>query len=374
MTHPSLPLLFLGALVTAMLALCMFVVAERHRADGLFDWAWAMAALGLAAASWALPSQTLLWLTVAVSNVLLVSAFAFTLQGLLRFQDERLHPGWLWGPVLLALLLNAALLHTPALRHWGMAAVVLAQWLYFFGLLRRHWAGIPGRSKYLFASGTTLLMGGLGAGPLVLEHVGSEISALTLYPFCMAVVIHGMGSVLMSKERSDTRNRQLAYTDELTGLHNRRAMEQHLVQQIAQACRADQTFSLLLLDIDHFKQVNDEHGHLQGDKVLCAVARVLQNSLRSQDIAGRWGGEEFLVLLPNTAAAPALVLAERLRTNVASACDVTVSIGLHSMHGLPDESADTMLDAADRALYAAKGQGRNCVATSRPRTGATAAV
>ena len=374
MTHHSLPLLFLGALVTAMLALCMFVVAERHRADGLFDWAWAMAALGLAAASWALPSQTPLWLTVAVPNVLLASAFAFTLQGLLRFQDERLHPGWLWGPVLLALLLNAALLHTPALRHWGMAAVVLAQWLYFFGLLRRHWAGIPGRSKYLFASGTTLLRGGLGAGPLVLEHVGPEISALTLYPFCMAVVIHGMGSVLMSKERSDTRNRQLAYTDELTGLHNRRAMEQHLVQQIAQACRADQTFSLLLLDIDHFKQVNDEHGHLQGDKVLCAVARVLQNSLRSQDIAGRWGGEEFLVLLPNTAAAPALVLAERLRTNVASACDVTVSIGLHSMHGLPDESADTMLDAADRALYAAKGQGRNCVATSRPRTGATAAV
>ncbi len=374
MTHHSLPLLFLGALVTAMLALCMFVVAERHRADGLFDWAWAMAALGLAAASWALPSQTPLWLTVAVPNVLLASAFAFTLQGLLRFQDERLHPGWLWGPVLLALVLNAALLHTPALRHWGMAAVVLAQWLYFFGLLRRHWAGIPGRSKYLFASGTTLLMGGLGAGPLVLEHVGPEISALTLYPFCMAVVIHGMGSVLMSKERSDTRNRQLAYTDELTGLHNRRAMEQHLVQQIAQACRADQTFSLLLLDIDHFKQVNDEHGHLQGDKVLCAVARVLQNSLRSQDIAGRWGGEEFLVLLPNTAAAPALVLAERLRTNVASACDVTVSIGLHTMHGLPDESADTMLDAADRALYAAKGQGRNCVATSRPRTGATAAV
>lgn len=367
MTHHSLPLLFLGALVTAMLALCMFVVAERHRADGLFDWAWAMAALGLAAASWALPSQTPLWLTVAVPNVLLASAFAFTLQGLLRFQDERLHPGWLWGPVLLALVLNAALLHTPALRHWGMAAVVLAQWLYFFGLLRRHWAGIPGRSKYLFASGTTLLMGGLGAGPLVLEHVGPEISALTLYPFCMAVVIHGMGSVLMSKERSDTRNRQLAYTDELTGLHNRRAMEQHLVQQIAQACRADQTFSLLLLDIDHFKQVNDEHGHLQGDKVLCAVARVLQNSLRSQDIAGRWGGEEFLVLLPNTAAAPALVLAERLRTNVASACDVTVSIGLHTMHGLPDESADTMLDAA-------KGQGRNCVATSRPRTGATAAV
>lgn len=374
MTHHSLPLLFLGALVTAMLALCMFVVAERHRADGLFDWAWAMAALGLAAASWALPSQTPLWLTVAVPNVLLASAFAFTLQGLLRFQDERLHPGWLWGPVLLALVLNAALLHTPALRHWGMAAVVLAQWLYFFGLLRRHWAGIPGRSKYLFASGTTLLMGGLGAGPLVLEHVGSEISALTLYPFCMAVVIHGMGSVLMSKERSDTRNRQLAYTDELTGLHNRRAMEQHLVQQIAQACRADQTFSLLLLDIDHFKQVNDEHGHLQGDKVLCAVARVLQNSLRSQDIAGRWGGEEFLVLLPNTAAAPALVLAERLRTNVASACGVTVSIGLHTMHGLPDESADAMLDAADRALYAAKGQGRNCVATSRPRTGATAAV
>lgn len=364
MTLHPLPLLFLGALVTAMLALCMFVVAERNRADGLFDWAWAMAALGLAAASWAVPSQTPLWLTVAMPNVLLASAFAFTLQGLLRFQGERLLPVQIWGPVLLALALNAALLHTPQLRRWGMAAVVLVQWLHFFGLLRRHWTGIPGRSKYLFASGTTLLMAGLGAGPLALEHMDPGIQALTLYPFCMAVVIHGMGSVLMSKERSDTRNRQLAYTDELTGLHNRRTMEQHLVQQIAQARRAGQAFSLLLLDIDHFKRVNDQHGHLQGDKVLCAVARVLQDSLRSQDIAGRWGGEEFLVLLPNTASTPALVLAERLRANVASACHVTVSIGLHTMHGLTNESADAMLDTADRALYAAKHRGRNCVGTS----------
>jgi diguanylate cyclase (GGDEF)-like protein len=110
--------------------------------------------------------------------------------------------------------------------------------------------------------------------------------------------------------------------------------------------------------------VNDQHGHLQGDKVLCAVARVLQDSLRSQDIAGRWGGEEFLVLLPSTASTPALVLAERLRANVASACHVTVSIGLHTMHGLTNESADAMLDTADRALYAAKHRGRNCVGTS----------
>ena len=104
------------------------------------------------------------------------------------------------------------------------------------------------------------------------------------------------------------------------------------------------------------------------------MAQVLQDSLRSQDIAGRWGGEEFLVLLPNTAADPTLVLAERLRTAVASTCGVTVSIGLHTIHGLSDESADAMLEAADRALYAAKDRGRNCVGISRPWTSATAAI
>ena len=81
-----------------------------------------------------------------------------------------------------------------------------------------------------------------------------------------------------------------------------------------------------------------------------------------------------MVLLPNTASTPALVLAERLRANVASACHVTVSIGLHTMHGLSDESADAMLEAADRALYAAKDRGRNCVGISRPWTSATAAI
>ncbi len=155
----------------------------------------------------------------------------------MRFQGERLLPIQTVEPVLLALALNAALLHTPELRRWGMAAVVLVQWLHFFGLLAGTGQASLGAAEYLFASGTTLLMARLGAGPLALEHIDTGIQALTLYPFCMAVVIHGMGSVLMSKERSDTRNRQLAYTDELTGLHNRRAMEQRLVQQIAQAER-----------------------------------------------------------------------------------------------------------------------------------------
>ncbi len=129
----------------------------------------------------------------------------------------------------------------------------------------------------------------------------------------MAVVIHGMGSVLMSKERSDTRNRQLAYTQRT----HRPAQSPCDGAAPGAADRPGQAgrsgILALLLDIHHFKRVNDQHGHLQGDKVLCAVARVLQDSLRSQDIAGRWGGEEFLVLLPNTASTPALVLAERLR-------------------------------------------------------------
>ncbi|MCE1250275.1 MAG: GGDEF domain-containing protein [Comamonadaceae bacterium] len=362
-------LLLLGVLVTAMLALSLFVVAAQRRQDGLFDWALATTALCLTAATLAVPQRASPWLTVLLPNGLLTAAFAFTLQGLLRFHGQAVRWRWVWAPVPLALLLSVLLLAHPRLRAYSVTGVLLAQLLHFAWVMYRHWGATPGRGKYLFATGSTLLVLALGVRSLDLLHAGPELTAPLLCLFCMAAVVSSMGSVLMSKERADARNHQLAYADELTGLHNRRAMGRYLVQQMAQARRARQPLSLMLLDIDHFKRVNDTHGHLTGDQVLTHVAQLLQASLRTQDVAGRWGGEEFVLLLPNTAAAGALVLAERLRSTIAltpflapgqAPLPVTVSIGLHTLQDGLDESAADLLDAADQALYDAKDKGRNC--------------
>lgn len=157
---------------------------------------------------------------------------------------------------------------------------------------------------------------------------------------------------------------KMATTDELTGLLNRREIMRLLQQEMARAKRYNEPFSLLLIDIDFFKKINDSLGHLTGDKVLSETAATLQQALRSSDRIGRFGGEEFVVLLPVTADDAALDLAERLRKEVAGCCNaelagqtLTVSIGVASLAANDDVSS--LLNRADMALYQAKTAGRN---------------
>jgi diguanylate cyclase (GGDEF)-like protein len=157
-----------------------------------------------------------------------------------------------------------------------------------------------------------------------------------------------------------------AATDALTGLPNNRAVGDTLRRMVAQAGRAVSPLSAVLLDLDHFKHVNDAHGHSRGDEVLAAVAVAMRSSLRESDFVGRYGGEEFLILLPDTGKQQAALVAEKVRAGVetlyVSSLDrkVTASLGVAS---LPEDcgDADTLLRAADRALYSAKGRGRNRV-------------
>jgi diguanylate cyclase (GGDEF)-like protein len=161
--------------------------------------------------------------------------------------------------------------------------------------------------------------------------------------------------------------------DELTGVANRRGMLATLNRAYARAERAHQPFALLMVDIDHFKGINDRHGHAAGDAALVRVARLLVEGVRLGDTVARWGGEEFCVLLPRCDEEGALHLAERLRTSVAegSAAEgeepVTVSIGIALVDTAHETLAQT-LARADRALYKAKRDGRDrvVVATTRP--------
>ncbi|WP_285420667.1 GGDEF domain-containing protein [Pseudomonas sp. efr-133-TYG-5] len=161
---------------------------------------------------------------------------------------------------------------------------------------------------------------------------------------------------------------QSALRDPLTGAGNRIAMEQTLQREIEMSRRHLQPLSLLMLDIDHFKRVNDSHGHSAGDDVLRAVAASIKDQLRNVDMVFRYGGEEFLILLSNTSREAAAMVGERLRYATQAQdyyadgqlIELTVSLGCSTL--LPGESAESLLRRADSALYVAKREGRNRLA------------
>jgi diguanylate cyclase (GGDEF)-like protein len=166
----------------------------------------------------------------------------------------------------------------------------------------------------------------------------------------------------------------LAATDGLTGLPNKRAFEEALHRDLSRADREGSALSLIVLDLDEFKKVNDTHGHSVGDDVLRMSSSVLKRSLRTGDVAARYGGEELVVILPKTDAAGARVVAERLRSAIAlspvvapaGSIHVTASVGVATVHG-PGcrETAARLFEAADGALYDAKRAGRNRVCVAR---------
>jgi diguanylate cyclase (GGDEF)-like protein len=149
----------------------------------------------------------------------------------------------------------------------------------------------------------------------------------------------------------------LLFEDALTGLANRRFILTQLTGMVSGARRHHRPLTAAVIDVDHFKTVNDTHGHAEGDKVLAAVAHALREHMRAEDQLGRLGGEEFLALLGDTSAEDAPAAFEKLRASVQDV-GVTVSIGWAAWEG---ESADILLQRADDALYAAKARGRDCV-------------
>lgn len=174
---------------------------------------------------------------------------------------------------------------------------------------------------------------------------------------CLALAAHWLAS-------SDLRARDDAVVDELTGLLNRKALYRRFSEFRAQAAALDAHCSVVLCDVDHFKAVNDLHGHDRGDRVLRELADRLRLALRRSDLVYRLGGEEILVLLPGHDPEEALFAAERVRSAVSASplagLPVTVSAGVASAHG-SDVELGPLIEAADRALYAAKNSGRDRV-------------
>lgn len=179
----------------------------------------------------------------------------------------------------------------------------------------------------------------------------------------------GISTDITEREVMKEQFKQQAHEDYLTGLFNRRYFMEQGQNELARAQRYDNALSMLMLDIDHFKGINDTHGHKAGDAVLQKLAQILRETLRTVDIVGRIGGEEFAILLPETGSDRAIEVAERLREKVAGTEVVlaaglplrfTVSIGVATLQG-KDSNIDILLNQSDKALYRAKESGRNKV-------------
>ena len=207
-----------------------------------------------------------------------------------------------------------------------------------------------------------------GDGPAAGLLVATPGNVAQMIYSTMEPVFASIGFLLMYNEMAQTELRRLARTDALTGTLNRFALDEMARQLFPRT--TPNSGAVLMIDADHFKAINDRFGHAGGDRMLAALARGIAGCLREGDVLGRVGGEEFLVLLPDTGIDDALTLAERLRKAVSGIQvmldgepqRVTVSVGA-AVRQAEDKSPDPLVRRADRALYAAKSAGRNRVAT-----------
>jgi diguanylate cyclase (GGDEF)-like protein len=211
-----------------------------------------------------------------------------------------------------------------------------------------------------FLSAPLIVQGEL-IGVLNLSH--SKQKAFTEEHLRLLVLVAGQSASVIQRLLMYEQMKRLAITDDLTGLWNRRHFMQHLQDEIDRGRRYDQPFSLVMIDIDHFKQINDAHGHPVGDRVLADMGRLLRKLGRASDLIARYGGEEFVILMPMADAEHAVMAAERLRGMI---CEhifprrkkLTVSIGVASFPA--DGTVGTeLVKRADAALYEAKRAGRN---------------
>ena len=214
----------------------------------------------------------------------------------------------------------------------------------------------------LFAEGAAL-------GVLVIEHGMKSGSRMERRVISMVERFASHAALALRSAWLLEQVQQMAATDGLTGINNRRTFEQVLQRDVNKAIRNGEQMSLLIIDIDHFKKLNDTHGHQAGDEALREVAQLVAGNCREFDTAARYGGEEFCLILPSCASIEALAIAERLRQKVADSTTVvplTVSGGVAT---LPSNALDaqSLLKAADEALYESKRSGRNKVTWSRKR-------
>lgn len=319
-------------------------------------------------------------LAVIIGNTCHAAALAASYAAICRFRRIVPHRWVLLAPI--ALVAVMSLIAVPLIRVVVCGLVYSAQALLVTRVAIRIRPPAPiERGAILFAIGTCAigLMYLLRAAALLLGfaiaetmYVPGPVHTVNHLTGLIAIVLSTLGFLLMPFERRARRYRKQAGTDALTRIANRRGMAGAIDECFEQAARNLEPLAILMLDLDHFKRLNDAHGHNAGDAYLRAVADCLRTGVRRDDLLSRHGGEEFLVVLPRTGSSEARKVADQLRVRIAALAvpwqgetlSTTVSIGVAT--AVPTGPADRadLIDAADQALYAAKRKGRNRVEVS----------
>lgn len=314
---------------------------------------------------------------------LLLAGQGFLWSGLRRFNAQPVRWVAVWGSALA--LTTVFLFYPPIGQNVGGRVGLYATATAAFGAFCLLDAWIAQRSEPLMTR--WLVAGAIGLGVLfALARLWSSLhdavpvaslagnSALQPSATVLSLVLAfclNLALLLMIHERMARRLLGQAHTDALTGVLNRSGFSMLSARQIGRAVHDHQPVSLLMLDLDHFKRVNDQHGHPVGDRLLCALVDAARRVVRPGDLIARHGGEEFCILLPNADLGEALIVANRLRERFASVrlrsskrtVRATVSIGVAEL-SLPEEGIEQALERADKALYQAKADGRNRVVPS----------
>jgi diguanylate cyclase (GGDEF)-like protein len=366
----------------AMAGLYWMAFGGRFR-DGLAKWTLSFGVQGMTWLLFALRGYAPDILTVMLANALLMLVWPLQGAALLEFQGRRL-PSWaLWSPPVVTGVAVELLLPDFRLRVIAVSLLAAASALVLAVLFFRERTAASARVRLMMTAGyicACLLFIVRGIG--VWLRPDSIVSAVTVSPAMSLVYVVGFliilmtsfGMLLMHKERADQALVRQATVDALTGAYNRGPFAEFAERELARAQRSGTPVSLMMLDVDRFKSINDGYGHPAGDQVLRHFAGRVNHCLRKGDLLVRYGGEEFCVLLPGIAAEGATNIAERIRSEVASSpirigesdIRITVSIGITTDHD-GERTLDTLISRADEALYRAKTGGRNrIVAVNHP--------
>jgi diguanylate cyclase (GGDEF)-like protein len=365
-------IILLAGIMAVLMSVVLFFLRRNYPPSikGLTEWAAAPALVFVSTLLLGSRGEIPDFLSIVVGNTVLLVGLTVLYFGSQRFFG--LAPSVrLWSGAVLAGV--AVLVWTHVEPHYGNRVLVMALLMSLISfshlrLLLLH--GARGFATYLTALALLIqtiaqayrFAAALGApaDDTLLLLSPAQTVLVTTYAICMMMVT--IGVILMATEKLRAEFEHLASHDSLTGALTRRALIDACEQELERGRRKQHPMSLLMLDLDHFKAINDTHGHLVGDRVLVEFVARVTALLRRPDHFGRFGGEEFVALLPETSPAEAMIVAERIRFEVAAAPQpaCTVSIGAASSDA-DDTSLDTLLARADAALYEAKAAGRNCI-------------
>jgi diguanylate cyclase (GGDEF)-like protein len=386
----TLTLLVVLIVSNLLMAGAMWITFAGRFRSGLGQWTGSLIVQGLCWLLVAARNDVPDFASIAVATAFLVYCWSLQVSALLEFHG-RPTPRWLmYGPAIIAFLIVVIYVRDARARlaicglGFGLAQFVTGAGLLHYDVAAEKRTRLLLAGSF-FVMATALFWLAFKAWfepEAIMPTFGAQPAPGTsLLAFYAVTIASSFAFLLMHKERADRETHEFATTDSLTGVYNRRTFKELSDPLLSRARRTRSPVALLMLDIDHFKLVNDTHGHLAGDEVLAGFAGLVRNCLRKEDLLARYGGEEFVVLLPGATQAAAAGLAERIREQVAETrlhaghddVRVTVSVGVAGESGEELPSLDGMLARADVALYAAKAAGRNRV-VSVPQPAAAAAV